>query len=61
MSVYGDEANMAQEMAISGYDEELVRRAAAEVNLSVTNAHMVHDWSKVLDSPAMKVGVQKMS
>ena len=49
------------EEAITAYDEELVKRGAAEVNLSVKNALMVHDWDLVMDSPAMKHGIKKMS
>ena len=48
-------------VAITAYDEELVKRGAAEVNLSVKNALMVHDWDSVMDSPAMKHGIKKMS
>lgn len=47
--------------AISAYDAEMVKRGAAEVNLSVQNALMVHDWKLVMDSPAMKHGIKKMS
>lgn len=50
-----------REEAITAYDEEMVKRGAAEVNLSVKNALMVHDWKKVMESPAMKVGIKKMS
>ena len=50
-----------KEVAIAAYGEEVVKRGAAEVQLSVKNALMVHDWKMVMESPAMKVGIKKMS
>ncbi|KAL8731725.1 MAG: hypothetical protein Q9181_004193 [Wetmoreana brouardii] len=47
--------------AITAYDEELVKRGADEVNMSVKNALMVHQWDLVMQSPAMKEGIKKLN
>lgn len=60
-SIYLGETGTSPEKAITGYDEELVKRGSAEVNLSVMNCLMVHDWNQFMNSPAMKVGIDKMS
>ena len=60
-SMYLSGKATAPEEAITEYDEELVKRGSAEVNLSVMNCLMVHDWNQFMNSPAMKVGINKMS
>ena len=46
---------------IASYDEELIKRGAEEVQLSVTTALTVHNWALFMESPLMKHGVTKMS
>jgi hypothetical protein len=43
---------------ISRYDAELVR-PGGEVDMSVENAFMVHDWNKIMASPVMKQGIKR--
>lgn len=45
--------------AISNYEAEMIPRGRAEVELSVENSHMVHDWSKLMNSAIMKMGAAK--
>jgi hypothetical protein len=46
---------------ISTYTEELIKRGAEEVTLSVKTALTVYDWALFMESPLMKHGVTKMS
>jgi hypothetical protein len=48
-----------QASAIAQYEEEMKARAGEEVQLSVTNTTMLHDWTKVLESPVMRAGLNK--
>ncbi|KAA8563643.1 hypothetical protein EYC84_011666 [Monilinia fructicola] len=50
-----------QSSAISNYEEEMTTRAGEEVNLSVINTTMLHDWSKVIESPVFKKALTKQS
>ncbi|RAL60841.1 hypothetical protein DID88_010166 [Monilinia fructigena] len=50
-----------QSSAISNYEEEMTTRAGEEVNLSVINKKMLHDWSKVIESPVFKNALTKKS
>jgi hypothetical protein len=47
--------------AISEYEAEMIPRGQREVEFSVSNALMVHDWKKLMESPIMKVGAAKMN
>lgn len=46
---------------IGDYTEELTKRGAEEVNLSVKNTLTIHDWTKFMESPLMQHGITKMS
>lgn len=46
--------------AIREYEEEMIERAGGEVRMSTTNTEMVHDWSKVQESPIMKSGMTRV-
>ncbi|PQE21575.1 FAD binding domain-containing protein [Rutstroemia sp. NJR-2017a WRK4] len=48
-----------QASAIAQYEEEMKARAGEEVRLSVMNTTMLHDWTKVLESPVMRAGLNK--
>ena len=50
-----------QSSAIAKYEEEMINRAGEEVHLSVINTTMLHDWSKVLESPVFKKALAKQS
>ncbi|TAQ84888.1 hypothetical protein B7494_g6786 [Chlorociboria aeruginascens] len=45
--------------ALTAYGEEVVKRGAAEVELSMKQTMMVHDWENFMESPAMKIGLMK--
>jgi len=45
---------------VSRYDEEVVRRGAAEVELSRKQTVMLHDWNQFLNSPVMKIGTKSI-
>lgn len=49
----------SQRSAIETYEAEMKVRAGEEVRLSVMNTTMLHDWTKVLESPVMRVGLSK--
>ena len=50
-----------QSSAISKYEGEMTTRAGEEVYLSIINTAMLHDWSKVNDSPVFKNALTKQS
>jgi hypothetical protein len=49
----------SQSEIISTYEEEMRARTGEEVRLSEMNSGMVHDWSKLLDSPLLKMRLAK--
>ncbi|ESZ97152.1 hypothetical protein SBOR_2465 [Sclerotinia borealis F-4128] len=50
-----------QSSAIDNYEEEMINRAGEEVHLSIINTTMLHDWSKVIESPVFKSALTKQS
>lgn len=50
-------SDVAQEAAIDDYETELKARGGEEVKLSEINTRMLHDWTKVLESPVFKIGM----
>ncbi|PVH79821.1 FAD/NAD(P)-binding domain-containing protein [Cadophora sp. DSE1049] len=52
-------AAQSQFSAIKEYEAEMKARAGEEVRLSVMNTTMLHDWTKVLESPVMRAGLSK--
>jgi len=47
--------------AIEVYEEEMIPRGYDEVQLSLKNALMVHDWEKLMESPVVTRGTLKNS
>jgi 2-polyprenyl-6-methoxyphenol hydroxylase-like FAD-dependent oxidoreductase len=47
--------------AIKEYDDEIVPRGREEVQCSVENGFMLHDWDKVLSSPVFQNGFHPMT
>ena len=47
------------EGASESYEEEMVSRSGQEVPISLQQAEMAHDWSKLAQSPMFKVGANK--
>jgi len=45
--------------AISEYEEEMIARGAAEVELSLKNTILMHQWDLLMSSPLMKMGAQR--
>ncbi|KUJ18814.1 FAD/NAD(P)-binding domain-containing protein [Mollisia scopiformis] len=45
---------------IKEYEEEMIKRGGAEVEMSIRSMNMVHDWEKLMQSPLMKIGGQKI-
>lgn len=45
--------------AMRTYDEETTVRSGGEVRLCTMNTHMLHDWSKVSESPVFKFGARR--
>lgn len=45
--------------AIDAYEEEMLPRARDAVRSSNTNSEETHDWSKLMQSPLMKVGLKQ--
>ncbi|KAH7310064.1 hypothetical protein BKA65DRAFT_169434 [Rhexocercosporidium sp. MPI-PUGE-AT-0058] len=52
-------AALSQASAIEKYEAEMKARAGEEVRLSVMNTTMLHNWTKVLESPVMRSGLSK--
>ncbi|KAI9650021.1 hypothetical protein NHQ30_000034 [Ciborinia camelliae] len=50
-----------QSSAISQYEDEMIARTGGEVHLSVINTEMLHDWSKVIESPVFKSALTRQS
>jgi len=50
-----------KEELIADYTEEMIKRGAEEVNISLKTALTVHDWAVFMESPLMKHGITKMS
>ncbi len=48
-----------QKSAIDKYENEMKGRAGEEVQISVMNTVMLHDWESVMKSPLMKAGLKK--
>ncbi|KAJ5191485.1 uncharacterized protein N7498_010470 [Penicillium cinerascens] len=44
--------------ALQGYEDEMIPRAEEEVRLSEENSIKVHEWSKVMQSPSLRKGMQ---
>jgi 2-polyprenyl-6-methoxyphenol hydroxylase-like FAD-dependent oxidoreductase len=49
----------SQAAAIWSYEEEMIHRAGEEVRLSAANTEMLHDWKRVLQSPAFTMGLRQ--
>ena len=49
-------ATTTQASVISAYDAELVKRGSEEVENSVKNSMLVHDFEKFMESPVLKQG-----
>ena len=47
---------MSFEQAAAAYQAEMIDRAGDEVKISWENTQMLHDWSKMADSPIMQRG-----
>ncbi len=45
--------------AISAYEEEMYERSGQEVQISLKQAMMSHDYSKLMQSPMFKIGTHK--
>ena len=54
----GDFTIKKRSAAMKAYEEEMIARAGVEVRLSVENSVKMHDWSKVMESPSMRKGMQ---
>jgi hypothetical protein len=46
---------------VTAYTEEMIKRGAEEVKLSLATALTIHDWALFMESPLMKHGVTQMS
>ncbi|KAL2818674.1 hypothetical protein BJX63DRAFT_429173 [Aspergillus granulosus] len=46
---------------ITQYDGELVNRTKAEMQLSVRQSKMMHDWDTLMQSPLMTIGAKRVS
>lgn len=53
----GDFSSEQRATAITDYEEEMIQRGGEEVRLSEANSIAMHDWAKVMQSPAMKMGI----
>ena len=45
--------------AISAYEEEMCERSGQEVQMSLKQAMMAHDYTRLMQSPMFKIGVNK--
>jgi hypothetical protein len=45
--------------AIAAYDTEMIARGGEEVRVSRINTDMVRDWENLMESPMMKMGIEK--
>ena len=49
------------EIAIKSYEEEMMPRGRQEVQISLQQAMMAHDWNKLTQSPIFKIGANKLA
>ena len=42
--------------AVEAYNKEMITRAGEEVQLSIGNTEMLHDWERCLNSPLLQKG-----
>lgn len=54
------EGQSALQDVIAAYEAELVPRGREEVQCSVENGYMLHDWDKVRESPVFRNGFKPM-
>lgn len=50
-----------REACITSYEEEMIQRGGEEVRLGEMNTKMLHDWEKVLQSPAIMKGLSPIA
>lgn len=46
--------------AVDMYEKEMIPRGKEEVNCSVENGLMLHDWNKIQESPVFRRGFKPM-
>lgn len=47
-------------LAFRHYEQEMIPRARREINISKTAAKLAHDYENLMESPLIKLGVQKL-
>ncbi|KAF8853187.1 FAD/NAD(P)-binding domain-containing protein [Acephala macrosclerotiorum] len=60
-TIQRDEEKSKLASIINEYEEEMIKRGGEEVEMSVRTMNMVHDWQKLMQSPFMRLGGQKIS
>lgn len=56
-AVKNGEKNLTE--AVEGYEKEMKQRSLQEIPISVRTAQMAHDWELLMDTPAIKLGMNK--
>lgn len=54
----GDFTIEQRSAAVRGYEEEMIPRGGEEVRLSEENSVKMHKWSKAMQSPSLRKGMQ---
>lgn len=60
-TIQGEKEKSKAASIINEYEDEMIKRGGEEVEMSVRTMNMVHDWQKLMQSPIMKLGGQKIS
>jgi 2-polyprenyl-6-methoxyphenol hydroxylase-like FAD-dependent oxidoreductase len=49
-------SHQSLQSAVDAYQKEMIGRSGEEVELSLSNTEMLHDWNRFRDSPLMQKG-----
>lgn len=44
---------------VDGYDKEVLERGKAEMEVSLKQTRMIHDWETLMASPMVKMGMRQ--
>lgn len=50
----------SQKELMDNYDEEVLERGTAEIGLSLKSSLGICEWEKLMESPMVKMGLQKV-
>ena len=58
--VSADKGEKSLEDAVKAYEEDMRKRALAEIPISIQQAQMAHNWETLMNAPMIKMGMNKL-